>query len=110
MKNKILNVLSGIKESWGEIPRSVRFWNLLVISIVIGVFMTSVEGSILIFCLGTIATVTIFVEERDLENNLWVFSMPITWVILIIAIFTLICEFIYKRYITRFNRWMDSKD
>jgi phosphotransferase system glucose/maltose/N-acetylglucosamine-specific IIC component len=110
MKNIILNILSGIKESWIEIPRSVRFWNLLVIAIVIGVFMTSAEGSVVIFFLGTIATFSIFWEEREIKNNLWIFAMPITWAIILIGLFVFICEFIYKRYITRFNQWMDNKD
>lgn len=110
MKNIILNILKGIKESWVEIPRSVRFWNLLIIAIVIGVFMTSIEGSVCIFLFGTVATVSTVWEEREIKNNLWIFAMPITWVVLIIAIFYLICEFIYKRYITRFNQWMDNKD
>ena len=110
MKNIILNILKGIKESWLEIPRSVRFWNLLVIAIVIGVFTTSAEGFTLIFIFGTVGTISIFLEEREIKNNLWIFAMPITWVFLIIGLFVLIWEFIYKRYIIRFNQWIDNKD
>jgi hypothetical protein len=103
-------MLEGIKESWTEIPRSVRFWNLLVIAIVIGVFMTSIKGSVLIFIFGTVGAYYIILSESEIKNNLWVFAMPITWVLLIIGLFYLIFEFIYKRYITRFNQWMDNKD
>ena len=110
MKNIILNILKGIKESWLEIPRSVRFWNLLVIAIVIGVFTTSAEGFTLIFIFGTVGTISIFLEEREIKNNLWIFAMPITLVFLIIGLFVLIWEFIYKRYIIRFNQWIDNKD
>jgi len=110
MKNGILNLLKGIKESWIEIPRSVRFWNLLVIAIVIGVYLTSVEGSVLIFILGTFGTVAIFVDERDIKNNLWILTMPITWLFILIGLFGLSWEFIYKRYIIRFNQWMDNKN
>jgi len=110
MKNGILNILNGIKESWLEIPRSVRFWNLLVIAIVIGVYLTSVEGFVLIFIFGTIGAASIFADEREIKNNLWIFAMPITWVFILIGLFVLICQFIYRKYIIGFNQWMDNRN
>ena len=109
MKERPKAIFAGIKESWDETPNSVKFWNgLLVFAIIIaGIILP--ETLIVVFSLGSLITLALFLDQDHIEKHLWIWIMPITWLFVIAAIVIGGGYLLYKNTIAKFNDWLDKK-
>lgn len=93
--------------NWDSIPKSVRFWNVLLILglVVIGIFTWELLAILL--ALGSVLTVALSLDDAT-KNHLWIAFMPITW---FCVIGISICVLLYKLYkitIVPFNNWINK--
>lgn len=113
MKEKIYKIVKGtwtvIKEGWADMPTSVKFWNLLLVAALIIVGILSLELLALLMLFGSAIAVAMFFDQADIENHLWIWLMPITWLLILLGIIVGVGIFINERLIQRFNKWLDSK-
>jgi hypothetical protein len=102
-------ILKEIGEEWEKIPNSVKFWNSLVLLLLISVGLYSINTLVILWVIGSLLTIATIIENIHTDKHLWVFLMPITWFFILIGLFIMACMFIYERTISRFNNWLDSK-
>lgn len=99
-----------MKETWErfkEIPRSVKFWNFLLLGAValLSIFQ-GVEFIYLFWFIGSIASLALAMDSNGLDDHLWIWFTPLLWIILIVGV---IVEAGAKQ-IKRFNSWLDKKE
>lgn len=108
--NKIKKFFIGVKEklieAHNETPNSSKFWNAVVLVVLVesGFFDLGLLGLLLI--VGSLITLFLLISEIDIRDHYWILLMPVIWVISIIAALSAFS----LKWIRRFNSWMDRKD
>ena len=87
-------------------PKSVKFWNLLVLTILVTTGVFSIELLAIELIFGSIFTIGL-VAEDEVDNNFWIILMPITWVLGIVGGIIILSAFLYKNIVEKFNNWID---
>lgn len=98
-----------LKEEFNGIPNSVKFWNGLAMTCLIIISVINFELLWWIWVFGSIIVLGLFLEDR-LEFHYWPILMPITWIAITVVIISVTVEYLYKKFISRFNSWLDNKN
>lgn len=105
----IMKIINALREGWGEIPNSVKFWNGLVLLILIGVGVYNIEVLGVVLAFGSLLAWAVIVDNNNTEDHLWIWFTPFMWVISLIALIVLFGMFISSKTIAPFNEWLDKK-
>ena len=106
-KNKSL--LSNISSEWKSIPRSVRFWNILLILSLVGLGFYDLEFLTIALFFGSIMTIALVIDGET-EKHPWIILIPITLFCLAIMGIGALFFKIYKITIEPFNNWLNNKN
>jgi hypothetical protein len=102
---KIIDTLRG---GWNEIPNSVKFWNGLVLLILIGVGIYSMEVLGVIWAFGSLLALAVLIEGVDTEEHLWMYFMPLMWFLFVLALVISLGVLIHHKTVVPFNEWLDK--
>ena len=109
MKAIFNRISKDIQEGWRETPNSVKFWNAIFVLVIIITGIILPEALIVIFVVGSLITIGLFLDQENIDKHLWIWFMPITWLFAIVAI-TIGCFYLlYENSIAKFNDWLDKK-
>jgi hypothetical protein len=89
---------------WRNEPFSVKFWNSLVLVILIISPIFSLELFATEMFIGSILSLGIMMDG-DSDQHYWIMFMPLFWILSIVALAGIGIEF----SISRFNSWLDYK-
>lgn len=99
-----------IWENFKKTPRSTKFWNFVIISIIASLsIFQNIEYLYLFWVIGSITAFGLVLSGEDMEDHLWLYFIPLTWFVLL-SIFLL--DYVYEpisKYIRRFNLWLNKK-
>ena len=97
-----------IKQDFNNTPNSVKFWNLLVL---IGLILSGIFSIDLFVCELVVGSIVAFglVIEGSEDNHIWIFFMPITWLVMLIAGVIGLGTLINTNTIKKFNNWLDKE-
>jgi hypothetical protein len=102
-----------IKFAWNRIPNSVKFWNGLVL---LGLIISGIISSDLFYIEWGIMSVfalalglDVMSEDKNLDNHIWIYFTPLSWVILLVGLIIMGCISFYDRVIVKFNNWLNKK-
>lgn len=94
-----------------KIKKSELFWTglLLVVLIIIGII--KLEFLYVILGMGSLIAIGAMFDRGldDDDVSLWLFLMPITWVLIIFARLGLGLAWLYDRTIQKFNSWLNKE-
>lgn len=103
-----------------KVKPSTIFWNFLFILslIIIGIFQWQILVGIELFLCLIIMGMYVFGEldapdKNDsslaINNNFWIFAVPITWLFFLIGFTSLLILLAYNNTILKFNKYLDKK-
>lgn len=103
-----MKIINKLRDSWNDIPNSVKFWNglVLLILIVIGVIDIEILSGVLL--LGSILAVGVFLDGKS-DSNPWIWFTPVIWILLLFASIFHLCDYIGEKIIEPFNDWLNKK-
>lgn len=89
--------------------RSVRFWNgLLLVVLILSIFLC--PPIFMIFqCFGSIIALAIIFDGNMEKEDLWMFYTVVPWFGLLLVGIGYSIYFVYKHTILRFNKWLNNK-
>jgi hypothetical protein len=92
-------------KDWKNEPGSVKFWNLIVLLILVLSPIFSLELFYAELLLGSIIDLGFLIDnDRDGDSHYWIMLMPLTWVLFIISLIAIGVGF----SISYFNSWLDK--
>ncbi len=104
MKKFVKNLCEGFKTT----PNSVKFWNGLVYLFLIAIGIINLELLGVVLIIGSILALGVILDGKE-DNHYWMFGMPLIWVFIIIGVLIFIGTFIWERFISKFNSWLDGE-
>jgi uncharacterized membrane protein YecN with MAPEG domain len=110
--SRIKNFFVEIGNDWKAIPRSVRFWNILLILSLIGLGLYNLDLLYIALGIGSILTIGMVMDgetDGETDNHIWILFMPITWCCIALVGIGAIFYGIYKITIEPFNRWLNKE-
>jgi uncharacterized BrkB/YihY/UPF0761 family membrane protein len=104
-----MNIKKELIEVWNETPNSIKFWNglLLLLLIIVGIINMGLLYILLFF--GSLLTLGIMIDGDDSKHHLWMFLMPITWLLIFLSLIIGLFYFFYLKVITPFNDWLNEE-
>jgi hypothetical protein len=113
MKTRLKEIKQDISHLWWGMPNSSKLGHglLLLTMILSGIFLP--ELLIIIWIMGSIlAIATVFdgFEGSDPYNSLWIFFMPIMWLLIGLVILDGVGRWVWYRTFDRLIDWIDKKD
>ena len=97
-----------VREFWDETPNSVKFWNGLILLILIGSGIYSLEALGVLMVFGSLLTIALLAEGGNTNQNIWIFFMPISWFILLFGLVIATSLYINNNVIVPFNKWLNK--
>ena len=98
-----------IWKDFKKIPNSVKFWNFLLLILLVGSGVYSTFLLKVLLCIGSILAIAFSIDGDDLSKHLWILFMPITWGVILLTLCIIGMTYIYSKTITRFNAWLDGE-
>lgn len=104
-----MKIINKLRDSWNDIPNSVKFWNvlLLLILVVIGIYSTELLGVVLV--IGSLLAWAVIVDGFNIEDHLWIWFTPFMWLISVIGLIIVLVMFISTKTIEPFNDWLNNR-
>jgi hypothetical protein len=99
----------------GELPNSVKFWNVLVLVGLIITGVLSLEILLVVLGLMSVAAGAFFLDAMGsgsddyLDNHLWLYLTPFAWGLLIIGLIMFGGYKLYEGTIVKFNSWLNKQ-
>ena len=91
-------------EDWKNEPGSVKFWNLMILLILIISSIFSLDLLCAELIIGSIISLG-FLIDKDSDGHYWILFMPLIWVLFILSMVGIGIGF----SISYFNSWLDEK-
>lgn len=107
---RIKEMMIDIWKEFKKIPNSVKFWNCLLLILLVGVGVHSTFLLNVLLVMGSILAIAVSIDGDDLSNHLWVLFMPITWGVILLGLAIWGTVYLYSISIARFNRWLDGEN
>jgi 4-hydroxybenzoate polyprenyltransferase len=104
-----MNIKKELIEGWNETPNSVKFWNSLVLLLLIIVGIINMGLLYILLSFGSLLALGIMIDGDDSKHHLWMFLMPITWLLIFLSIIIGLFYFFYLKVITPFNDWLNEE-
>jgi hypothetical protein len=104
-----MNIKKELIESWNEIPNSIKFWNGLVLLLLIIVGIVNMELLYVLLSFGSLLTLGIMIDGDDSKHHLWMILMPITWLLIFLSLIIGLFYFFYLKVIIPFNDWLNKE-
>lgn len=96
-----------MKKDFINASNSVKFWNFMVLVLLIITGIFSIELLVCELFIGSILAIGLALDG-DEDSNFWIMLMPTIWFCLLVAGIVLLLVFIYKKVVVRFNNWLDK--
>jgi hypothetical protein len=100
-------VLLSIREDLSNTPNSVKFWNFMVLIVLVVSGLFSLDLLFFEWLIGSVITFAIVVDGNE-RNQFWMFFMPLTWGCMLFVGCGALMYLIYKNTILKFNSWLDK--
>ena len=107
---RIKEIVVDIGKDFKEIPNSVKFWNCLLLILLMGAGVYSSFLLKVLLVIGSILAIGFTIDEDDLSEHPWVLFMPITWCVILFGLAIWGTIYLYSISIARFNRWLDGEN
>lgn len=107
---RIKEIVVDIGKDFKEIPNSVKFWNCLLLILLMGAGVYSTFLLKVLLVMGSILAIAISIDGDDLSKHLWILFMPITWGVILLGLAIWGTIYLYSISIARFNRWLDGEN
>jgi hypothetical protein len=104
-----MNIKKELIESWNEIPNSIKFWNGLVLLLLIIVGIINMDILYILISLGSLLTLGIMIDGDDSKHHLWIILMPVTWLLIFLMLIGGLFFLLYLKVITPFNDWLNKE-
>ena len=105
----IMKIINALRDGWNGIPNSVKFWNGLVLLILIGVGVYSMTVLGVIWAFGSLLALAVLIDGVDTEEHLWMYFMPLMWFLFVLALVLSLGVFIHHKTVVPFNEWLNKK-
>lgn len=94
-----------MKKDFMNALRSVKFWNFLVLVILIITGIFNIDFLVVELVIGSILAMAI-IAENEVDNNFWIIFMPSVWFLAAIGGLIIIGMFFYN-LVEKFNKYLD---
>jgi hypothetical protein len=104
-----MNIKKGMVETWNVVPNSVKFWNGLVLLLLIIVGIINMDFLYILLGIGSILSIGIMIDGDNTQEHLWMILMPISWLFIFLLLIGGLFGLIYLKIITPFNDWLNKE-
>lgn len=104
-----MRIKNNLIKEWNSIPNSVKFWNGLLLLILIGFGIYNIELLFAVLLFASLLAFFVLLDVDDFSIHIWVWFTPFAWSILIIGSIIVLVRFISTKTILPFNDWLNKK-
>ena len=105
---EIKGILLDIRRDLNRAPNSAKFWNLMILIVLVVSGSFSLDLLIYELVIGSIITIILALND-DVENHFWALFMPISLGCILLFLSGYLLYSVYMNTIVKFNNWLDKK-
>lgn len=103
-----MKILNNIRKEWNKVPNSTKFWNGLILLILICVGIYNIGFLGLLLGLGSLVAIALIIDGDYVDGHLWIWFTPIMWFLSLFGLVVFCGVIIYGNTIVPFNNWLDK--